>query len=274
MNINPATRSQSIYTLNCPVSGNIRYVGYSYNPKKRYLAHVARRTECVTHKNYWISSLINKGLKPVLEIWETTVNGDIKFLEQYYISLFKSWGFDLTNSTLGGDGAESIKEETKAKISKTLTGKKQSEETKEKRRQSSLKTWSNPELKEIKRKQSKGLWERGVFSNVKLKGNTNKKTEQERKEISKRLKKYFSNPDSLDKNSKSQGGKSFGIYAVKEIKKGNRWGKGYVVHGELIKQYDCNIKRCANEFNIHSCHISKCLKGNLLTVGGYAFKYL
>lgn len=274
MNNGIPIRPQSIYTLNCPITGNIRYVGYSYNPKKRYLAHVARREEYVTHKNYWICSLIKKGLKPALEIWETTVKGDIKFLEQYYISLFKSWGFDLTNSTLGGDGAESIKEETKNKISSSLKGHFQSKETREKRRQSSLKTWSNPDLKEMKRKQSKELWERGVYLNVKLGGNRNKKTEQERLEISKKLKSYFSNPQALDKNSKSQGGKPFGIYTVKEIKKGNRWGKGYVIEGDLIKKYDCNIKKAAIEFNLQSPHISKCLKGKSLTVGGYAFKYL
>lgn len=275
MNITPQARQQSIYTLNCPISGNIRYVGYSYDPKKRYVAHISRRNECVTHKNTWISSLINKGLKPVLEIWETTINGDIKFLEQFYISLFKSWGFDLTNATLGGDGAESINQETKAKISKTLTGKIQSEETKNKRRKSSLKTWSNPKLKELKRKQTIELHKKGVFINSPKGGNKGiKLTDEQKLSISKRLKKHFSNQENLDKNSKAQGGKPFGIYTVKEIKKGNRWGKGYVIAGNLIKSYDCNIKKCANEFNIHSTHITKCLKGKLLTVSGYTFKYI
>lgn len=275
MNITPQAREQSIYTLNCPISGKIRYVGYSFNPKKRYLAHIARRSECTTHKNTWISSLVNKGLKPELEIWETTNNGNIKFLEQYYISLFKSWGFDLTNGTFGGDGAESIKKEVKEKISKTLTGKIQSQETRDKRRESSLKTWSNPELKELKRKQTINLHKKGVFDNVKrgqIKGF--KFNDIQKKQLSNRLKKYFNNPNNLDKSSIAQGGKPFGIYNVKEIKKGNRWGKGYVIAGELIKSYDCNIRKCAKEFNLYSPHISKCLKGKILTVNGYTFKYL
>lgn len=78
-------------------------------------------------------------------------NEDWKWLEQYWISQIRAWGFHLTNLTEGGDGnqhqhftKESIElraskirgvprdEITKQKISESLKGIKRSTETKKK----------------------------------------------------------------------------------------------------------------------------------------------
>ena len=53
-----------------------------------------------------------------LEMWE--------FWEQYYISLFKSWGFNLVNSTDGGGGSYNCSLETREKLRIASTGRKQS----------------------------------------------------------------------------------------------------------------------------------------------------
>lgn len=81
------------------------------------------------------------------EVYDT----EWQFWEKYYISLYKSWGFQLTNQNGGGGGATKytqeqskkisekklgmkykISEESKKNKSKKLTGLKRSEETKQK----------------------------------------------------------------------------------------------------------------------------------------------
>ena len=65
---------------------------------------------------------------------------EVDFWEMHYISLYKSWGFDLKNGTIGGEGGTGLKhtEETKMKMSlmrkgKQLSlGRKHSDETKRK----------------------------------------------------------------------------------------------------------------------------------------------
>jgi hypothetical protein len=88
-----------------------------------------------------------------------------QFWEKHYISLFKSWGFKLSNQNSGGGGATkyskeqcekisknklgmkySISEESKENKSKKLTGIKRSEETKQKISEAKKghKCYSNP----------------------------------------------------------------------------------------------------------------------------------
>lgn len=51
----------------------------------------------------WIKGLKKEGLKPILEIIDEVDKIEWKFWEKHYISLYKSWGFRLTNLTEGGD---------------------------------------------------------------------------------------------------------------------------------------------------------------------------
>jgi group I intron endonuclease len=129
-----------IYTLSDPITGLIRYIGKSNNPKRRYTNHLAFKSN--NHKSCWILSLKAKGLKPILEILDEVPEEEWEFWERHYISLFKSWGFKLTNSTEGGDSGngakgenhynfgKSMSEETREKIKQTKLGSKASEETK------------------------------------------------------------------------------------------------------------------------------------------------
>ena len=89
-----------------------------------------------------------------------------QFWEKYYISLFKSWGFNLTNQNKGGGGSTSctkeqcesisnikkgmkynISEESRKNKSEKLTGMKRSDETKQKISQAKRghECYSNPE---------------------------------------------------------------------------------------------------------------------------------
>ena len=141
----------NIYTLIDPETQQVRYVGKANNISQRYKAHLNRARKHQIHKLNWINSLKNKGLKPIIEVVAIVPIENWQFWETYWISQFKSWGFNLTNSTIGGDGCtftnltsfnsnhnpwnkgitgystskkgKPLQKETKEKISNTLKGK-------------------------------------------------------------------------------------------------------------------------------------------------------
>jgi len=147
-----------IYTLNDPITGIPVYVGKTHqNPKRRYSQHISSELHHVNKKANWIKSLKNKGLLPILDIIDSTEDENWEWLEKYWISQFKTWGFTLKNLTDGGEGnkgqvfsEESINKrrlkllgkprskETRDKISKGHIGKKLSDVTKNKLRQINL----------------------------------------------------------------------------------------------------------------------------------------
>jgi hypothetical protein len=134
-----------IYSLSDPITNNVRYIGKSDNPEKRYTTHLAEYGGY--HKVCWIKSLKKIGLKPKLDIIDCIPDNEWQFWEEHYISLYKSWGFKLTNILAGGNGGylpgeknpkleRKHSEETKEKIRQSKIGHKQSEETKLKRSES------------------------------------------------------------------------------------------------------------------------------------------
>lgn len=110
-----------IYTLEHPITKDIRYIGQSINPINRLSNHLATSTKnrnTRTHK--WILSLINQGLKPVMHILDTSDTNNIDQLEMYWISQLKSWNFNLTNHELGGKSCIMVSAETKLTLSNSL----------------------------------------------------------------------------------------------------------------------------------------------------------
>jgi hypothetical protein len=102
-----------IYVLKDPITNEIRYVGKSINPHDRCRKHIseAKLTGANNHRVNWIKSLLNDGLKPTMEIIDG-IQGDWEWLEQYWISQFITWGFNLTNGTFGGENPPSWKGKT------------------------------------------------------------------------------------------------------------------------------------------------------------------
>lgn len=161
-----------IYCLVDPRTNQIRYVGKANNPKIRYKQHLNKKIKNYVH--YWIQSLNKEGQFPELFIIDEVPKVDWIFWEQHYISLYKSWGFKLTNLTSGGDGLEGFKHSqlTKTKISILHKGRKltdqhkkalsdsirkirvsPSEETKIKMIKASIKRFSDPiKLEDHRRK--------------------------------------------------------------------------------------------------------------------------
>lgn len=116
-----------IYTLACPNSGSIVYVGCTNNMRTRYNSHITDfRTKIPVRQ--WILNLIQRGQKPIMELIETCPAPDKERWENYWICQFKSWGFGLFNQVGGEYGKRGLSQATRQKISKKLKGQAISQE--------------------------------------------------------------------------------------------------------------------------------------------------
>ena len=93
-----------IYALENPINNEIRYVGKTNNPERRLHYHWTVGYKKNNKTGNWLKSLKKKKLKPVMFVIDTT-DKEWEWLERYWISQFKTWGFKLTNHTEGGEGA-------------------------------------------------------------------------------------------------------------------------------------------------------------------------
>lgn len=126
-----------IYTLSDEYG--VRYIGKTINLKKRYDSHINESSLKRTHKEKWINKTLTNGGKIIMEILDICEEKDSNFIESYWISQFKTWGYNLVNLTSGGDGGSPMK------------GKKHSEDTKQ----------IMSELAK-KRKPTNGGWNKGI----------------------------------------------------------------------------------------------------------------
>lgn len=104
-----------IYELIDPRTDEPKYIGKSNNPQNRYKEHLKDKKQ--TYKANWIKGLKEHGLKPRLNIIEEVEFNKWEFWEQFYIDLYRSWGFKLTNLEKGGLGIGRQSSLTKKKIS-------------------------------------------------------------------------------------------------------------------------------------------------------------
>lgn len=107
-----------IYTLEHPLTKEIRYVGFTSRPlNKRLGEHCCTgKSSKNTHIANWCKSLVYQGFRPVITLLDQTDNkARWAELEKYWVSQFKTWGFDLTNLTEGGEGVPGHKPTRKAK---------------------------------------------------------------------------------------------------------------------------------------------------------------
>src|SRR5690606_32343851 len=102
--------------LQDPSTNEIRYIGKSIHPKRRYSSHL--RDNRNFHKCNWIKSLLSRGFAPNMVILAIVEEKEWEKAEQYFISIYKSLGSRLTNMTEGGDGNKGYKlsEEARHKI--------------------------------------------------------------------------------------------------------------------------------------------------------------
>jgi group I intron endonuclease len=145
-----------IYTLSdCREPDNIRYVGITRDIKNRHKSHRHSHKYLKSKKAKWIKEVFESGGDIEMNIIHTSDSEkDSKDKEMFYIKHFKDAGFDLVNSTIGGQGNWGFKhtQESRAKMSANLIGSARhkmphTEETKEKFRQRMLGTKMSEETK-------------------------------------------------------------------------------------------------------------------------------
>jgi hypothetical protein len=94
-----------IYTLSDPRTNEIRYIGKTNNLIKRFNKHINEsKLSTKSHKKAWINQLLKLNLKPIIEVIDIVPKNEWVFWETYWISQFRTWGFDLVNNTNGGEG--------------------------------------------------------------------------------------------------------------------------------------------------------------------------
>jgi hypothetical protein len=113
-----------IYGLVCPKSKQIRYIGVTRHSLEKRLKEHLRENKLKTHKQKWVKSLISKNLKPEIVLICLANESNWIELERFYIELFRSNGFKLTNTSEGGEGGGNIghkhTEEWKLKASERM----------------------------------------------------------------------------------------------------------------------------------------------------------
>lgn len=118
-----------IYTLADPRTGEIRYVGKTFDMAKRLKEHIknSRGTRCAS----WVKSLANDGVVPVMEVLEETPEADVSAWQEaefFWIETLRFYGCPLTNLVTGGIGGIRIAPETKEKLRKANLGRKFTDE--------------------------------------------------------------------------------------------------------------------------------------------------
>lgn len=94
-----------IYGLIDPFTNQLRYVGKTMRFQQRKNEHLRLKKNPTTYSDKWLNSLINRGVKPQIEIFEEVDHKEnLSELEIFYIAYFKSIGCNLCNHTYGGEG--------------------------------------------------------------------------------------------------------------------------------------------------------------------------
>jgi group I intron endonuclease len=178
-----------IYTLSD--ESEIRYIGKTVNLRKRYNSHINESLLKRTHKEKWINKTLTNNKKIIMEILDICDEKESGFIESYWISQFKSWGFNLVNHTCGGDGGSPMKgkkhsKETKLKMSEMAKnrgmtiggwnkGVKMSDDFKRKISQTNKGNIVSDETKQKISESNKGKKKRPMSNETKLKISEKKK---------------------------------------------------------------------------------------------------
>lgn len=91
-----------IYTLICPITNTIEYIGKTNNLEKRLRSHLLDKTKSI--KNNWIKKLKKLGLVPKIECIEECTDINVDEREIYWISYYRKINPKLKNMTKGGTG--------------------------------------------------------------------------------------------------------------------------------------------------------------------------
>lgn len=110
-----------IYVLTEPLSGEIRYVGWTATSLEIRLArHLRDARHGSDHRRTWLRSLQRRGLTPTIDAIQSVPFSCWAEAERYWIRHFRERGCPLTNGTDGGEGTpgQTHTAEARARMSK------------------------------------------------------------------------------------------------------------------------------------------------------------
>lgn len=153
-----------IYGLFCPVAQQIRYVGKSDNPVRRFNSHIksAKKNEYEHHASRWLRTLLAKNLLPKL-VYLEEVESNWQEAECRWISHARLQGWPITNSTDGGDGAVGLPEESLAKLSLNMARMWRDPVTRQKLLEGRIEAINAPEFKAASVERMKARWRDPVY---------------------------------------------------------------------------------------------------------------
>lgn len=114
-----------IYVVNHPSEPKC-YIGQTQNFARRIKEHLRDAKNPRIYRQFWMKSVLDKGLDLKFTIIGEAPNEEINELEKYFISLFRLLKVDLVNLTDGGDGTFGFKQspETIEKRASKIRGRK------------------------------------------------------------------------------------------------------------------------------------------------------
>jgi hypothetical protein len=136
-------KEYKIYTLNDPLTNEVKYVGRTIqklSDRLRKHINIIYGKKGDTKRKNWFLELNNNNLIPTINLIDVAYSKeDANLLEIKYISFYKEKGLDLLNMTIGGSGSYGYKhsEETLNK----LKGKTFSDEAKNNMSKSQKEVW-------------------------------------------------------------------------------------------------------------------------------------
>lgn len=125
-------RAWFIYTLNEPLTDEVRYVGKTVDPSTRMRNHTSHARKYKFYAAQWIASLLDAGTKPTMHVVDSGFGSGAAEAEIRWIEHYRSIGAKLTNTAPGGAGSPPggrVSDETKRKISESNRGRVLSAET-------------------------------------------------------------------------------------------------------------------------------------------------
>ncbi len=251
------SNSWIIYTLSNPLNTtDLRYVGAtSVGIEKRKLYHI-KNAKYNKKSNYhtadWIRNLLKNNLEPKIEILEQCRENNWQDNEIYWINQFKTWGFNLTNTAIGGIGVKNMSQDIKNKISKSNKGKQ---------------AWNKNVpmsllVREKIRKQKKGQIPYNK-NKIGKRGIENKNFGKKRSiEVINNIKNGIKN---LPLNIKNKIKKAV---SEKNSKPVLQYAKNMI----LLKEWE-SAKKVQDSININRNHISECCSKKRKSAGGFIWKY-
>lgn len=246
-----------IYSLSSSETPNdIRYIGKTKEDliirlKKHLLPHALRGKY---HKNYWIKSEVEKGNKILInEIFVVPENDGWQKWEQHYIAKYKAEGYELTNSTIGGDGLHGR--------DNPFYGKHHSEKTKK------LNQLNQPSRKEVYQYDLQGNLIT-KYDSIGEASRINNIAASSILDVCKHRPKYKTAGGYVWRFK----GDSFSLDYINPAIKLRKKVYQFSLNGELLNVFDSTVEAAA-KVNVSVSNISACCNNKLQTAGKFVWQY-